>query len=85
MHIHYEQLKDLGEAEIKDIVKHNLELINCPTLGKSIHPRSLWSKSVWASSSSLAISIESGSFDEPTTGLDPTSVRMIDEEILVKR
>lgn len=78
--------KRFSEAEIKDIVKHNLELINLPNIGEKYPPEiSGGQKKRVGLARALAISPKVVLFDEPTTGLDPTSVRMIDEEILKLR
>lgn len=75
--------RQFSASEIEAAVKRNLELINLPGIEDKF-PAELsgGQKKRVALARALAISPRVVLFDEPTTGLDPTSVRLIDDLIL---
>ena len=78
-----EHLKDLTEAEIADRVAKNLKMVNLPGI-EQMRPSDLsggMRKRVGLARA-IAIEPEVILYDEPTTGLDPISVRIIDELII---
>ncbi len=78
-----EQQPHLTEAEIADRVANNLEMVNLPGI-EALRPSDLsggMRKRVGLARA-IAVEPEVILFDEPTTGLDPISVRIIDELIL---
>ena len=78
-----EHLKDLGEAEIAARVAKNLKMVNLPGI-EQMRPSDLsggMRKRVGLARA-IAIEPEVILYDEPTTGLDPISVRIIDELII---
>jgi phospholipid/cholesterol/gamma-HCH transport system ATP-binding protein len=78
-----EHLKDLTEEEIAARVAKNLQLVNLPGI-EAMRPSDLsggMRKRVGLARA-IAIEPEVILYDEPTTGLDPISVRIIDELIL---
>ncbi|MCB0338296.1 MAG: ATP-binding cassette domain-containing protein [Bdellovibrionales bacterium] len=73
----------LSVAEMKDIVAEKLRLINLPGIeNKYPHELSGGQKKRVGLARALASSPKIILFDEPTTGLDPTSVRVIDDLII---
>jgi len=78
-----EHFKKLSEAEIAERVKQKLELVNLPGT-ENMRPSDLsggMRKRVGLARA-IAIDPEVILFDEPTTGLDPISTRVIDELIV---
>jgi phospholipid/cholesterol/gamma-HCH transport system ATP-binding protein len=71
------------EEEIKSIVQQRLEVIGLPGIG-SKYPGELsgGQKKRVGLARALATSPEIVLFDEPTTGLDPTAIRLIDDLIV---
>jgi phospholipid/cholesterol/gamma-HCH transport system ATP-binding protein len=75
--------KEFSEAEIKAIVAEKLEIIGLPDIQeKTPSQLSGGQKKRVALARALASSPKVILFDEPTTGLDPTSTRMIDDFII---
>ncbi len=78
-----EHLKDLGEDEIAARVAKNLKMVNLPGI-EQMRPSDLsggMRKRVGLARA-IAIEPEVILYDEPTTGLDPISTRVIDELII---
>jgi phospholipid/cholesterol/gamma-HCH transport system ATP-binding protein len=76
----------LPEPEIKRIVEEKLALVNLPGTEKKYPPQlSGGQKKRVGLARALASSPQIVLFDEPTTGLDPTSVRLIDALIVQLR
>jgi phospholipid/cholesterol/gamma-HCH transport system ATP-binding protein len=78
-----EHLKDLSEEQIAARVAKNLKMVNLPGI-EQMRPSDLsggMRKRVGLARA-IAIEPEVILYDEPTTGLDPISVRIIDELIL---
>ncbi len=77
-----EHFKDLSDAQIKERVAHKLELVNLPGI-EDMRPSDLsggMRKRVGLARA-IATDPEVILWDEPTTGLDPISTRIIDELI----
>lgn len=75
--------KKYSEAEIKEIVTEKLSLVNLPDIeNKFPNELSGGQKKRVGLARALATSPKVILFDEPTTGLDPTSRNIIDELIL---
>lgn len=78
-----EHLKDLSEAEINERVAKNLKRVNLPGI-EQMRPSDLsggMRKRVGLARA-IAMDPEVILYDEPTTGLDPISTRIIDELII---
>lgn len=74
---------ELEEREIGAIVEERLRIIGLPGIGHKFPPElSGGQKKRVGLARALASNPEVVLFDEPTTGLDPTAIRMIDELIL---
>lgn len=81
-----EHLPELSEGEIADRVAHNLELVNLPGI-EAMRPSDLsggMRKRVGLARA-IAIEPEVILWDEPNTGLDPISCRIIDDLIISMR
>lgn len=78
-----EHLKELDEAEIAARVAKNLKLVNLPGI-EQMRPSDLSGgmKKRVGLARAIAIEPEVILYDEPTTGLDPISTRIIDELII---
>lgn len=77
------ELKKHSEDEIAEIVREKLKIINLPGIEQKFPSQlSGGQKKRVGLARALASSPEVMLFDEPTTGLDPTSARLIDELIL---
>ncbi len=77
-----EHFKDLSDAEVRERVAHKLELVNLPGI-EDMRPSDLsggMRKRVGLARA-IATDPEVILWDEPTTGLDPISTRIIDELI----
>ncbi len=73
----------LGETAISEIVKEKLKMVNLPGIEEKFPSQlSGGQKKRIGLARALASSPRIMLFDEPTTGLDPTSVRLIDDLIL---
>ncbi|MCL4123977.1 UNVERIFIED_CONTAM: hypothetical protein GTU68_043450 [Idotea baltica] len=79
-------LREIGnypEEEISEIVHNNLKLIGLPNIAKKATSElSGGQKKRVGLARALASSPEIMLFDEPTTGLDPTAIRLIDDLII---
>ena len=78
-----EQQPDLSPQDVAERVAKNLEMVNLPGI-EALRPSDLsggMRKRVGLARA-IAVEPEVILFDEPTTGLDPISVRIIDELIL---
>ncbi len=78
-----EHLKELSEAQIAERVAKNLKMVNLPGI-EQMRPSDLsggMRKRVGLARA-IAIEPEVILYDEPTTGLDPISTRVIDELII---
>jgi phospholipid/cholesterol/gamma-HCH transport system ATP-binding protein len=78
-----EHFPEMAEAEIAERVAHKLELVNLPGI-EAMHPADLsggMRKRVGLARA-IATDPEVILWDEPTTGLDPISTRIIDELII---
>ena len=78
-----EHLKDLNETQIAERVAKNLKMVNLPGI-EQMRPSDLsggMRKRVGLARA-IAIEPEVILYDEPTTGLDPISTRVIDELII---
>ena len=75
--------QEKSEEEIQDIVSENLRVIGLPNIGEK-YPSELsgGQKKRVGLARALASSPAIVLFDEPTTGLDPTATRLIDELII---
>lgn len=72
-----------SESKIEKIVKERLELVDLPEVIQKYPPQlSGGQKKRVGLARALASSPEVMLFDEPTTGLDPTAVRLIDDLII---
>jgi phospholipid/cholesterol/gamma-HCH transport system ATP-binding protein len=75
--------KALSEAEIAEVVREKLEIIGLPGIQEKIPSQlSGGQKKRVALARALASAPAVVLFDEPTTGLDPTSTKMIDDLII---
>lgn len=79
-------LREFGEKseqKISSIVNEKLEIIGLPDIGHKFPPQlSGGQKKRVGLARALASSPKIMLFDEPTTGLDPTAIRLIDELII---
>jgi len=81
-----EHFKDLTERQIRERVAHKLELVNLPGIEK-MRPADLSGGMRRRVGLARAIAMEPEVilWDEPTTGLDPISTRVVDELIVSMR
>ena len=77
------EARTYGESEIRDIVEQKLEIVGLPGVGAKLPSQlSGGQKKRVGLARALASSPGIMLFDEPTTGLDPTATRLIDDLIV---